>query len=71
MEESSTKKSGTKVAKKSQFYREIGSKGGRVRAKQHKGSKEARGKASLEEAGQRRGQRVKRSIELGKKLEKD
>ena len=52
-----------------EFYSEIGSKGGSQRAKQHEGSPEARGKTSLEEAGHRGGQRVRRLIQAGKKHE--
>jgi general stress protein YciG len=52
-----------------EFYSEIGSKGGSQRAKQHEGSIEARGKTSLEEAGHRGGQRVKKLIEAGKEHE--
>ena len=46
-----------------EFYSEIGSKGGSERAKQHEGSAEALGKTSLEEAGHRGGQRVRRLIQ--------
>ena len=53
------------------FFKEIGKQGGSVRAKQHEGSKEAEGKVSLEQAGHRGGQKVKRLIELGKKHEKE
>jgi general stress protein YciG len=55
------RKGGSKVAIEHgpEFYREIGSKGGSVRAKQHEGTKEAQGKVSLEEAGQRGGQKIK------------
>jgi general stress protein YciG len=52
-----------------EFYSEIGSKGGSQRAKQHEGAIEARGKTSLEEAGHRGGQRVKKLIEAGKEHE--
>ena len=47
------RKGGQKVSEErgSEFYREIGKEGGSERAKQHEGSKEARGKVSLEEAG--------------------
>ena len=49
------RKGGKTVSKNhgSEFFSEIGSKGGAKRAKQHEGSKEAQGKVSLEEAGQR------------------
>lgn len=65
--------SGQKVAAERgiKFFSEIGKEGGAERAKQHEGSKEARGKVSLEEAGQRGGQRVKRLNESGKKREKE
>ena len=53
----------------SEFYSEIGSKGGSERAKQHEGSLEARGKTSLEEAGHRGGQKVRRLIQAGKEHE--
>ena len=67
------RKGGEKVSEEHgpEFYREIGSKGGSVRAKQHEGTKEAQGKVSLKEAGQRGGQRMKRLIELGKKSKKE
>ncbi|MCW3982654.1 MAG: hypothetical protein NWE96_01500 [Candidatus Bathyarchaeota archaeon] len=52
-----------------EFYSEIGSKGGSERAKQHEGTPEARGKTSLEEAGHRGGQRVRRLIQEGKQYE--
>ncbi len=67
------RKGGKTVSKNhgSEFFSEIGSKGGAKRAKQHEGSKEAQGKVSLEEAGQRGGQKVKRLVELGKKREKE
>ena len=55
----------------SEFYSEIGSKGGSQRAKQHEGSAEAMGKTSLEEAGHRGGQRVRRLIQEGKVHEKE
>ena len=55
----------------SDFYSQIGSKGGSERAKQHEGSAEARGKTSLEEAGHRGGQRVRRLIEQGKDYESE
>ena len=54
-----------------EFYSEIGSKGGSQRAKQHEGSIEARGKTSLEEAGHRGGQRVRKLIEAGKEHEEE
>jgi uncharacterized protein len=54
-----------------EFYSEIGSKGGSQRAKQHEGSIEARGKTSLEEAGHRGGQRVRKLIEAGKEREEE
>ena len=54
-----------------EFYSEIGSKGGSERAKQHEGSVAAAGKTSLEEAGHRGGQRVRRLIEEGKEHEKE
>jgi len=53
-----------------EFYSEIGSKGGSERAKQHEGTPEARGKTSLEEAGHRGGQKVKRLIQEGKQRER-
>ena len=52
-----------------EFYSEIGSKGGSQRAKQHEGTLEARGKTSLEEAGHRGGQKVRRLIQAGKQYE--
>jgi general stress protein YciG len=52
-----------------EFYSEIGSKGGSKRARQHEGSPEARGKTSLEEAGHRGGQRVRKLIQEGKQRE--
>ena len=55
----------------SEFYSEIGSKGGSQRAKQHEGTLEARGKTSLEEAGHRGGQRVRRLIQAGKEYEEE
>ena len=55
----------------SEFYSEIGSKGGSQRAKQHEGTLEARGKTSLEEAGHRGGQKVRRLIEAGKQHEEE
>ena len=54
-----------------EFYSEIGSKGGSERAKQHEGSNEAIGKTSLEEAGHRGGQRVRRLIQAGKEHEEE
>jgi general stress protein YciG len=54
-----------------EFYSEIGSKGGSERAKQHEGSLEARGKTSLEEAGHRGGQKVRRLIQAGKEHEQE
>jgi general stress protein YciG len=54
-----------------EFYSEIGSKGGSQRAKQHEGSVDARGKTSLEEAGHRGGQRVKKLIEQGREHEEE
>jgi general stress protein YciG len=55
----------------SEFYSEIGSKGGSKRAKQHEGAPEARGKTSLEEAGHRGGQKVRRLIQEGKQHEEE
>jgi len=52
-----------------EFYQEIGSKGGSQRAKQHEGTPEAEGKVSIEEAGYRGGQRVRRLIQAGKRHE--
>lgn len=52
-----------------EFYSQIGSKGGSRRARQHEGSVEAVGKTSLEEAGHRGGQRVRKLIEAGKRME--
>ncbi|MDR1992230.1 MAG: hypothetical protein LBQ98_01840 [Nitrososphaerota archaeon] len=52
-----------------EFYSEIGSKGGNRRALQHEGTRAAEGKTSLEEAGHRGGQRVKRLIQEGKHYE--
>jgi hypothetical protein len=65
------RKGGEKVAAErgSEFYSEIGSKGGSERAKQHEGSPEAEGKTSLEEAGHRGGQRVRKLIQQGKENE--
>jgi hypothetical protein len=54
-----------------EFYSKIGSKGGSSRAKQHEGSPEARGKTSLEEAGRRGGQKVRRLIQAGKEHEQE
>jgi hypothetical protein len=54
-----------------EFYSEIGSKGGSQRAKQHEGTREARGKTSLEEAGKRGGQRVRKLIIEGKEHEEE
>jgi general stress protein YciG len=54
-----------------EFYSEIGSKGGSQRAKQHEGTLEARGKTSLEEAGHRGGQKVRRLIQAGKQYEEE
>ncbi len=77
MDENSTKKSAAKAEKKflmergPEFYSEIGSKGGSERAKQHEGSAEAEGKTSLEEAGHRGGQRVRRLIQAGKEHEEE
>ena len=55
----------------SDFYSEIGSKGGSKRAMQHEGTLEARGKTSLEEAGHRGGQKVRRLIQAGKEFEEE
>ena len=55
----------------SEFYSEIGSKGGSQRAKQHEGSAEAAGKTSLEEAGHKGGQRVRKLIQEGKEHEEE
>ncbi len=49
-----------------EFYSQIGSKGGSQRAKQHEGTPEAVGKTSLEEAGHKGGQRVRKLIEAGR-----
>jgi uncharacterized protein len=67
------RKGGEKVSMERgpEFYSEIGSKGGSERAKQHEGSLEARGKTSLEEAGHRGGQRVRRLIQAGKEHEEE
>ncbi len=54
-----------------EFYSEIGNKGGSQRAKQHEGTLEARGKTSLEEAGHRGGQKVRRLIEAGRLHEEE
>jgi len=54
-----------------EFYSHIGSKGGSERAKQHEGTAAAAGKTSLEEAGHRGGQRVRRLIQAGKEHERD
>ena len=66
------RKGGEKVSAERgpEFYSEIGSKGGSERAKQHEGSAEAKGKTSIEEAGHRGGQRVRRLVQAGKKLER-
>ncbi len=50
------------------FYSEIGTKGGSRRAKQHEGTADAEGKTSLEAAGRKGGQRVRRLIQAGKRL---
>jgi hypothetical protein len=77
MVENSTRKSAEKAAKKflrnvvQSFTVKIGSKGGSQRAKQHEGAKEAVGKTSLEEAGHRGGQRVRRLIQAGKEHEEE
>jgi uncharacterized protein len=63
----------------SEFYSEIGRKGGQIggpkggaeRAKQHEGSPEAEGKMSLEEAGHKGGQKVRKLIAEGKEHEKE
>jgi general stress protein YciG len=54
-----------------EFHSEIGSKGNSERAKQHEGSAEAEGKTSLEEAGHRSGQRVRKLIQEGKEHEEE
>lgn len=54
-----------------EFYSEIGNKGSSERAKQHEGSAEAEGKTSLEEAGHRSGQRVRKLIQEGKEHEEE
>ena len=77
MAESFMRKSVVKAAKKflqergPEFYSEIGSKGGSERAKQHEGTSEAMGKTSLEEAGHRGGQRVRKLIQAGKEHEEE
>lgn len=65
------RKGGEKVSSERgpEFYSEIGSKGGSERAKQHEGTSEAMGKTSLEEAGHRGGQRVRKLIQAGKEHE--
>ena len=67
------RKGGEKVSMERgpEFYSEIGSKGGSERAKQHEGSAEAEGKTSLEEAGHRGGQRVRRLIQDRKEHEEE
>jgi uncharacterized protein len=67
------RKGGEKVSAERgpEFYSEIGSKGGSERAKQHEGTNEAMGKTSLEEAGHRGGQRVRRLIQAGKEHEEE
>ena len=67
------RKGGEKVSAERgpEFYSEIGSKGGSERAKQHEGTTEAMGKTSLEEAGHRGGQRVRRLIQAGKEHEEE
>jgi general stress protein YciG len=67
------RKGGEKVAKERgpEFYSEIGQRGGSQRAKQHEGAPEALGKTSLEEAGHRGGQRVRRLIQAGKEHENE
>ena len=52
-----------------EFYSEIGNKGGAQRAKQHEGTRAAEGKTSLEEAGHKGGQRVRKLVEEGKTYE--
>jgi general stress protein YciG len=54
-----------------EFYSEIGSKGGSKRAMQHEGTAAAEGKTSLEEAGHRGGQRVRKLIQEGKQYERE
>ena len=53
----------------SEFYSEIGHKGGSIHALQHEGMPEAEGKTSLEEAGHRGGQRVRKPIQTKKESE--
>lgn len=67
------RKGGEKVSSERgpEFYSEIGSKGGSERAKQHEGTAEAMGKTSLEEAGHRGGQRVRKLIQAGKEHEEE
>ena len=67
------RKGGEKVSMERgpEFYSEIGSKGNSERAKQHEGSAEAEGKTSLEEAGHRSGQRVRKLIQEGKEHEEE
>jgi len=67
------RKGGEKVSAERgpEFYSEIGSKGGSERAKQHEGSTEAMGKTSLEEAGHRGGQRVRKLIQEGREHEEE
>ena len=67
------RKGGEKVSAERgpEFYSEIGSKGGSERAKQHEGTSEAMGKTSLEEAGHRGGQRVRKLIQAGKEHEEE
>jgi hypothetical protein len=67
------RKGGEKVSMERgpEFYSEIGSKGGSERAKQHEGSAEALGKTSLEEAGHRGGQRVRRLVQDRKEYEEE
>lgn len=66
------RKGGEKVSAERgpEFYSVIGSKGGSERAKQHEGSAEAKGKTSLEKAGHKGGQRVRRLVQTGKKRER-
>jgi uncharacterized protein len=52
-----------------EFYSEIGSKGGSRRALQHEGTLAAKGKTSLEAAGHKGGQRVRKLIEAGREHE--
>ena len=71
------RKGGEKVSEERgpEFYSEIGTKGGAKggaeRAKQHQGTPEAKGKTSLEEAGHKGGQKVRRLIEEGKEHEEE